>query len=126
MALTFGSGAMTNSIADTKKTDLFFMVGSNPDTSHPTIGLRIHQAVDRGAKLVVVDPRRTKLAERADLWLRIQPGTDVAFLNGMMQVILEEELWDKKFVEERTEDFDELVRLVKKYTPEMVEKITGI
>ena len=126
MALTFGSGAMTNSIADTKKTDLFFMVGSNPDTSHPTIGLRIHQAVDRGAKLVVVDPRRTKLAERADLWLRIVPGTDVAFLNGMMQVILEEELWDKKFVEERTEDFDELVRLVKKYTPEMVEKITGI
>ena len=126
MALTFGSGAMTNSIADTKKTDLFFMVGSNPDTSHPTIGLRIHQAVDRGAKLVVVDPRRTKLAERADLWLRIQPGTDVAFLNGMMQVIIEEELWDKKFVEERTEDFDELTRLVKKYTPEMVEKITGI
>ena len=126
MALTFGSGAMTNSIADTLKTDLFFMVGSNPDTSHPTIGLRIHQAVDRGAKLVVVDPRRTKLAERADLWLRIVPGTDVAFLNGMMQVILEEELWDKKFVEERTEDFDELVRLVKKYTPEMVEKITGI
>jgi formate dehydrogenase alpha subunit len=126
LALTFGSGAMTNSIADTKKTDLFFMVGSNPDTSHPTIGLRIHQALDRGAKLVVVDPRRTKLAERADLWLRIVPGTDVAFLNGMMQVILEEDLWDKKFVEERTEDFDELVRLVKKYTPEMVEKITGI
>ena len=117
---------MTNSIADTKKTDLFFMVGSNPDTSHPTIGLRIHQALDRGAKLIVVDPRRTRLAERADLWLRIVPGTDVAFLNGMMQVILEEELWDKKFVEERTEDFDELVRLVKKYTPEMVEKITGI
>ena len=90
MALTFGSGAMTNSIADMEQTDLFFMIGSNPDTGHPTIGLRVHQAVDRGAKLVVVDPRRTKLAERADLWLRIKPGTDVALLNGMMNIILED------------------------------------
>jgi formate dehydrogenase alpha subunit len=126
LALTFGSGAMTNSIADTSKTDLFLMIGSNPDTSHPTIGLRIHQALDRGAKLIVVDPRRTGLAERADLWLRIKPGTDVALLNSMMNVIIEEDLLDKKFVEERTEDYDELARLVKKYRPLMVEKITGI
>lgn len=126
MALTFGSGAMTNSIADMKKTDLFLMIGSNPDTSHPTIGMRLHQALDRGAKMIVVDPRRTRLAERADLWLRILPGTDVALLNGMMKVILDEGLWNKKFVEERTEDFDELQRLVAKYTPEMVEQITGI
>lgn len=126
LALTFGSGAMTNSIADTTRTDLFLMIGSNPDTSHPTIGLRVHQAVDRGAKLIIVDPRRTRLAERADLWLRILPGTDVALLNGMMQVILEEDLWDKKFVAERTEDFAELQRLVSKYTPAMVEEITSI
>lgn len=126
LALTFGSGAMTNSIADTKKTDLFLMIGSNPDTSHPTIGLRIHQALDNGAKMIVVDPRRTGLAERADLWLRIKPGTDVALLNSMMNVIIEEDLLDKKFVEERTEDYDELVRLVKKYRAVMVEKITGI
>lgn len=117
---------MTNSIADTTRTDLFLMIGSNPDTSHPTIGLRVHQAVDRGAKLIIVDPRRTRLAERADLWLRILPGTDVALLNGMMQVILEEDLWDKKFVAERTEDFAELQRLVSKYTPAMVEEITSI
>ena len=126
MALTFGSGAMTNSIADMKQTDLFFMIGSNPDTGHPTIGLRVHQAVDRGAKLVVVDPRKTKLAERADLWLRLKPGTDVALLNGMMNIILENELWDKKFVEDRTEDFDYLKEVVKKYTPDIVEEITGI
>jgi formate dehydrogenase alpha subunit len=126
LALTFGSGAMTNSIADMKQTDLFFMIGSNPDTGHPTIGLRVHQAVDRGAKLVVVDPRRTKLAERADLWVRIRPGTDVAFLNGMMNVILEEDLWDRKFVEARTEDFDYLTGVVRKYTPDIVEEITGI
>jgi len=126
LAITFGSGAMTNSIADMKNTDLFLMIGSNPDTSHPTIGLRVHQAVDRGAKLIVVDPRRTKLAERADLWLRIQPGTDVAFLNGLMQIILEEDLWNKQFVADRTEDFDELKALVQKYTPAYVSEITGL
>jgi formate dehydrogenase alpha subunit len=126
LALTFGSGAMTNSIADMEQTDLFFMIGSNPDTGHPTIGLRVHQAIDRGAKLVVVDPRRTKLADRADLWLRIKPGTDVALLNGMMNIILEGGLWNKKFVEDRTEDFDYLKDVVKKYTPDIVEEITGI
>jgi predicted molibdopterin-dependent oxidoreductase YjgC len=126
LALTFGSGAMTNSIADTTKTDLFFMIGSNPDTSHPTIGLRVHQAIDRGAKLIVVDPRKTDLAKRADLWLRINPGTDVALLNGLMNIILEEDLLDKKFVEERTEDFDYLVKVIKEYPAAKVEEITGI
>ncbi len=126
LAITFGSGAMTNSIADMSQTELFLMIGSNPDTSHPTIGLRVHQALDRGAKLIVVDPRKTKLAARADLWLRIQPGTDVAFLNGLMHIILKEDLWDKKFVTERTEDFDEVQRVVEKYTPEYVSGITGL
>jgi formate dehydrogenase alpha subunit len=128
LAITFGSGAMTNSIADAKdgKTDLFLMIGSNPDTSHPTIGLRIHQAVDRGAKLIVVDPRRTRLADRADLWLRIKPGTDVAFLNGLMHIILEENLWDKQFVAERTDDFDYLQSVVKRYPPAKVAEITGL
>ncbi len=126
LAITFGSGAMTNSIADTTKTDLFMMIGSNPDTSHPTIGLRIHQALDRGARMIVIDPRKTAFAERADLWLQIQPGTDVALLNSMMQVILKEELWDRKYVEERTEDYDELVKVVEKYPPEEVAGICGI
>lgn len=126
LAITFGSGAMTNSIADTTLTELFLMIGSNPDTSHPTIGLRIHQALDRGARMIVIDPRKTKFAERADLWLSIQPGTDVALLNSMMHVILKEELWDKKYVEERTEDFDELVELVEKYPPEEAAAICGV
>lgn len=126
LAITFGSGAMTNSIADTTKTDLFMMIGSNPDTSHPTIGLRIHQALDRGAKMIVIDPRKTAFAERADLWLRIQPGTDVALLNSMVHVIIKEELWDKKYVEERTEDYDELVKVAEKYSPEEVAGICGI
>ena len=102
------------------------MIGSNPDTSHPTIGLRIHQALDRGAKLIVVDPRKTRLADRADQWVRIEPGTDVAFLNCLMNIIIAEDLWDKKFVAERTEDFEYLKKVVKSYTPDYVEKITGI
>ncbi len=126
LALSFGSGAMTNSIADIDKTELFLFIGSNPDTSHPVIGMKIHKALDRGARLIVVDPRKTRFAKRADKWLRIQPGTDVALLNSMMQVIIEEDLWNREYVAGRTEDFDELQRDVAKYTPEYAAGITGL
>jgi formate dehydrogenase alpha subunit len=126
LALSFGSGAMTNSIADVKESDVIMLIGSNADTSHPTIGLRIHQAHQNGTKLLVIDPRRTKFADDADLWLRPSPGSDVALLNGMVHVILEEKLWDKTFVEERTEDFEELEIVTAKYTPAYVEQISGI
>jgi len=117
---------MTNSIVDVKESDVIMVIGSNADTSHPTIGLRIHQAKNNGAKLLVIDPRRTGFAAEADLWLRPNPGSDVALLNGMVHVILEEGIWDKKFVEERTENFEELEIVTAKYTPDYVEKITGI
>jgi len=126
LALSFGSGAMTNSIADIGKSDVIFMIGSNADTGHPTIGLRLHQALAKGTKLIVVDPRKTDFAAVADHWVSIRPGTDVAFLNGMMHVILEEDLWDKEFVKERTENIEELEIVTKKYTPKYVEKITGV
>ncbi|MCK5323221.1 MAG: molybdopterin-dependent oxidoreductase, partial [Desulfobulbaceae bacterium] len=126
LAITFGSGAMTNSISDINDSDVFFIIGSNADTGHPTIGLRLHQAVDKGAKLIVADPRGTGFAHRADHWLRLKPGTDVALLNGMINVILEEGLWDKAYVEERTENFEELEIVAKKYTPSYVEEITGV
>lgn len=117
---------MTNSIADIGEADVIMIIGSNADTGHPTIGLRLHQAIDRGAKLIVVDPRGTDFAYRADHWLRIKPGTDVALLNGFCHIILEEGLWDKKFVEERTENIEELEIVTKKYTPDYVAKITGV
>ncbi len=117
---------MTNSIADVKKSDVIMVIGSNADTSHPTIGLRIHQAKKNGTKLLVVDPRRTAFADEADLWLRSNPGSDVALLNGMVHVILEEGIWDRNFVEERTENLEELEIVTAKYTPEYVEQITGI
>jgi len=74
----------------------------------------------------VVDPRRIKMTEFAYMWLRQNLGTDIAWINGMMHVIIKEELWDKEFVEKRTEGFEELKKVVEKYTPEYVEKITGI
>ncbi len=126
MALSFGSGAMSNSIGDIKDSDVIFMIGSNADTGHPTIGLRLHQAVQNGAKLLVADPRGTDFAKQADIWIRHIPGSDVALLNGMINVVIEEGIYDTKFVAERTENFEELEIVTKKYTPEYVEKITGI
>ncbi len=128
MALTLGSGAMTNSIAEfmNGESDVIFMIGSNPDTSHPVTGLRIRQAVRKGAKLIVADPRGHNFAQQADIWLSHNPGTDVALLNGMIHIILEEDLWDKEYVAQRTENFEELEIVVKKYTPAYVSEITGI
>jgi formate dehydrogenase alpha subunit len=126
-AAAFGDGAMSNSIADFKKADLLFVIGSNTTECHPMIGRIVRQVVRSGTtKLMVADPRIIKLSRQAAIHLRQKPGTDVALLNAMMNVIFTEGLYDKQFVEERTEGFEELAATVKKYTPEMAEKITGI
>ncbi len=118
---------MTNSIADFTKADLLFVIGSNTTECHPLIGRLIRQGVKfKGTKLIVVDPRTTEFAKMAAIHLRHRPGTDVALLNAMMQVIIEENLHNKKFIQERTEGFEQLAETVKKYTPEMAEKITGV
>jgi formate dehydrogenase alpha subunit len=117
---------MTNSIPDLEEADLILVTGSNTTEQHPIIGTRILRAQEKGAKLVVVDPRQIQLALHADLWLRQRPGTDVVWLNGMMNVILAKGLEDKGFIEERTEGFEELREVVEAYTPERVEAITGI
>jgi formate dehydrogenase alpha subunit len=126
LAATFGSGAMTNSINDFDDADLFLVIGSNTTSQHPLIGSRIINAVKRGAKLLLIDPREIQLAGFADLYLRQNIGTDVAVLNGIMNVILEEGLHDKEFIETRTEGFDQLKDVVNKYPPRVVEKISGI
>lgn len=102
------------------------MTGSNTTQQHPLIGTRIINATQRGAKLLVIDPRDIPLARFADLHLRHHIGTDVAVLNGMMNIIIEEGLYDKEFVETRTEGFDKLQEVVKTYTPRVVENISGI
>jgi len=118
---------MTNSIADVAKADLLFVIGSNTTECHPIIGRFIRQGVKfRGTKLIVVDPRTTEFAKMAAIHLHHKPGTDVALVNAMMHVIIEENLHNKKFIQERTEGFEQLAETVKKYTPEMAEKITGV
>ncbi len=127
LAATFGSGAMTNSIDEIEYTDLILATGTNTTENHPVIGAKIKRAVKRhGTKLIVIDPRKIDLVKYADIWLRQKPGTDVAVINGMINVILSEGLEAKEYIAERTEGLDALKAVVARYTPEHVEKISGV
>ncbi|MDU4851195.1 MAG: formate dehydrogenase subunit alpha [Enterococcus faecalis] len=127
LAQTLGSGAMTNPIADiTEDVDMILLVGSNPEEAHPVIGAQIRQAIQRGTQVVVVDPRKINLVKDSALHLQVQAGTNVAFANGMMHVILKEGLADRHFIEERTEGFSDLEKMVADYTPEKVAEICHI
>jgi formate dehydrogenase alpha subunit len=119
---------MTNSIADiVEQANAYFIIGSNTTEQHPVIGIQLRQAVlRRGAKVVLADPRRIDLADIATIHLRQKPGTDIALINGMMNVIIADDLWDREFVETRTEGFGELRKTVSKYTPEYASEITGV
>jgi len=125
--MAFGSGAMTNSIGEIRNADCIFVIGSNTTENHPVIALQVQAAVrQRGAKLIVADPRRIELVNFAHLWIQHQPGTDVALINGMIQAILAHGWQDRAFIQGRTEGFEALADSVREYTPEMVEKITGV
>jgi formate dehydrogenase alpha subunit len=126
LATSFGSGAMTNSINEILGAELLFLIGTNTTEAHPVIGYKMKQAKRAGTKLIVIDPRRTELAEEADYWLQLNPGTDIPLLNGIMHIIIKENLYDKKFVEERTENFEALKETVEKYTPEYASEISGV
>ncbi|SDY89046.1 formate dehydrogenase, alpha subunit [Proteiniborus ethanoligenes] len=117
---------MTNSIEEILNTDAMFVIGSNTTENHPVIGTMIKRAKKKGAKLIVADPRRIELANYADVFLQIKPGTNIALLNGIMNVIIERGLQDKAYIEERTENYEELERAVKDYTPEVVAEICGV
>lgn len=120
---------MTNTIADiTRDSELILLVGSNPEEAHPVIGMQVRQALNRGAKLIVVDPRDIGLAKRADIHLKLKPGTNVAFANGMMNVFINEGLIDEEFIKTRTEveSFEALKKIVLEYTPERVAQICNI
>jgi formate dehydrogenase alpha subunit len=127
LAAAFGSGAMTNSIEEIEFTDVILATGTNTTENHPVISSRVKRAVrQHGAKLIVIDPREIGLVKYANIWLRHKPGTDVAVLNGLMNVIISEDFYAKEYVETRTEDFDALKKIVEKYTPEYVEEISGV
>ncbi len=132
LAKAFGSGAMTNSIDDFDVADLFFITGSNPTEQHPLIGSRIVKAVARGKKVIVADPRDIDIAKLREvhpenvIYIRQKIGTDVALLNGLMNIIIQEGLHDEEFIKERTENFETLKEKVKEYTPSKTAEITGV
>lgn len=126
LATTLGSGAMTNSIDEVSNLKSIFVIGSNTTENHPVIGTKIKQAVRKGAKLIVADPRRIELADKADVFLQIKPGTNVALLNTIMNVIISENLQDIDYIKERTENYEALVELVKDYTPEVGAQICEV
>lgn len=117
---------MTNSIEEVLNADVIFVAGSNTTENHPVIGAQMRQAKLRGAKIIVADPRKIELAKDADVFLQIKPGTNIALFNAMMNVIIEEGLQDEEYIKERTENYEELVKFVKDYTPEKSADICGI
>ena len=117
---------MTNSVAEIEDADCIFLIGSNTTSSHPLVATRIFRAKAKGAKLVVVDPRKIQLALNADIYVRHKLGTDVALINGMMHAIIKNGWHDKAFVDERCEGFEEFSNLIDSYPPERVSEITGV
>jgi formate dehydrogenase alpha subunit len=127
LAAAFGSGAMTNSIAEFEThSKVIFVIGSNTTACHPLIASRIIKAKENGAKLIVADPRNIQLSRYADFTVHQRLGSDVALLNGMMHVIIKNNWHDKTYIEQRCEDFEKLKETLHTYTPTLVEAITGI
>lgn len=124
---TIGIPGTTNSLDDLERSEVIMVIGANPAISAPVVGYAIKRAVRyKGAKLVLIDPKETPLTPFAHLWLKPRIGTDVALINGLARVIVEEKLFDKEFVTRRTDNFAELEEGLKAYTPEHVEEITGV
>ncbi len=123
---TIGSGAVTNTFGDVKHADVALLAGTNTTANHPVAATFFKQAAANGTRLIVVDPRRPDIADHAWRYCRIKPGSDVAFYNALMQVIIDENLCDDAFVADRTSGFDDLCRVVEQYAPPRAAKICGI
>jgi formate dehydrogenase major subunit len=121
-----GTGAATNSFDDIEQAACFLVVGANPLENHPVVGARIRQQVRRGARLIVVDPRRTALAGIADVHLPLRPGTNVPLLNALAQVMLEEDLVDHDFLSSRVDGTASFAGFVAPWTPERAAGICGL
>lgn len=126
LATSFGSGAMTNSIGEIAHSKVIFVIGSNTTEAHPVIGSKIKQAVRNGCRLIVADPRGIELTEHAEVWMRLRPATDITLINGLMHIILDQGWEDRAFIEKRTEGFENLEKILPKYTPEYVSQVTGV
>jgi len=123
---TLGSGAMTNSIDDIEQADLIVIWGADPTENHSVLGGRIMAAKLAGAKLLVVDPRQTRLAKMADVHLQPRLGTNVALSNGLLHILFKQGWEAKAFLEQRCENLEALKTKVQDYPPEKIEAITGV
>lgn len=127
MANTFGYGAMTNHLGDMQNSKAIIIIGSNPADNHPVAMQHILKGKEQnGAKIIVVDPRFTKTAAKADLYCRIRTGTDIAFLYGVIRLIRENKWYDEKFLNDRVYGIEDIFKECEEYTPENVEDITGL
>ena len=126
MKQTLGTGAATNSFDDIERTALFLVCGCNPTENHPIVGARIKQAVLRGARLIVIDPREIELTHHADVHLQLRPGTNVPLLHALAHVIVTEKLTDETALRERVDDFEAYRDFIAAWTPERAATITGV
>ncbi|OBH48871.1 reductase [Mycobacterium mantenii] len=124
--LSLGADGPPGSYQDFERADVFFVIGANMADCHPILFLRMMDRVKAGAKLIVVDPRRTATADKADLFLQIAPGSDLALLNGLLQLIVENGHTDPDFIAEFTDGWEVMPSFLEQYTPETVSEITGI
>ncbi|MGO0123511.1 formate dehydrogenase subunit alpha [Desulfothermobacter acidiphilus] len=121
-----GSGAATNRLAEIAEADFILVIGSNTTETHPVTAIQIQKALRRGATLAVIDPRRTEIASRAHYHLQIRPGTDIALLNALAHVCLQENLWNQEFVIYRTENFAAFREAAMQYPPALAATVTGV
>ncbi|MFN7181088.1 MAG: formate dehydrogenase subunit alpha [Planctomycetota bacterium] len=124
--MMLGTGAATNSFEDIEMAKTILVAGANPTENHPVIGARIKQRVFKGANLIVIDPRKTELGEIATVFLPVAAGTDIPLFNAFCYTIIDEKLYDEKFISERTNGFEELREFLHDYTPEKVAKICKV
>ncbi len=122
-----GSSAMSNTASQVMDNDVFIVTGSNTSENHPIIALQMKAAVEqRGAKMIVIDPRRIELVNFAELWLPLKPGTNVPVFTAMAHVIVEEDLVNHEFIQDRTEGYAEFLSSLEKFTPEYAEEVSGV
>jgi formate dehydrogenase major subunit len=121
-----GSGAVSNPVMDVTQAAVVILIGANPTVNHPVAASFLKNAMRNGTKLIVMDPRRSELSRTAYRFLQFKPDTDVALLNAMMHVIIEENLVDKKFIADRTLGYAELVKNVAGYSPDLMAPICGV
>jgi formate dehydrogenase major subunit len=120
------SGAVSNQVEDVQHADCIIIIGANPTVNHPVAATFMKNAIERGTKLILIDPRRTELSRLATHFLQFRPDTDVALLNAMLHTIIEEDLIDRAFIDARTHGFDELVVRLRPYSPEAMQYLCGI